>query len=345
KELNQPERTEQARLARQQQEALFYEIRKRPGLDKSDLVHAGMMMAILAPGISGYKPDFEPMRTAEQFVAAEMGLLLSLCIFILLALFLGGLALVSLIIQRPGNKPILLFVGWGRIGKICLLAIVVPVAVYALYAYVLTASDRVYGLNYTAGKTLLEFVVTLGAICVLLLGFGYSAIRRRAGEIGLDVPPRLRLRDRRWIAGLGALITLVVVVYLVGWRAGPFKPAGLRLMRLEMFVSAHGALLSAAVVAFLLFWGVREFVGLYWRKQYAHFRRTLYRSLVPIIASAVIVVGIFCGWALARGESSAARRITGSATLTLRNELERSNYRILRENFIEQHTEMMKNRD
>ncbi|MCD4699817.1 MAG: hypothetical protein K8R91_04510, partial [Phycisphaerae bacterium] len=104
--------------------------------------------------------------------------------------------------------------------------------------------------------------------------------------------------------------------------------------------SVHGALLAFVVVAFLLVWGVREFVGLYWTR-YDHFRRTLYRSLVPIIASAVIVVGIFCGWALARGESSAAKRITESASLRLRNEIERSDYRGLRDKFAAQHAEMM----
>ncbi len=350
KELNRPEQAEQARLARKQQDALFYEIRKRPSMDERDLAHAGMLMAVLTPSLSGYKPDFEPMRTAEQFLIAEMGLILLLCVLVLLALFLGGLALVSLIIQRSGNKPILLFVGWGRIGKICLLAIVVPVAAYTFYAYVLTASDRVYGLNYTAGKTLLEFVVTLGAICVLLLGLGYSAIRRRAEEVGLVVPPRLRLRDRRWIGGVGALIVLIVVIYLVGWWAGPFKPQrgnwvglwaqslGAGGSNLAGFSSMYGASLAVIVIAFLLFWGVREFAGLYWTR-YDHFRRTLYRSLVPIIAAAVIVVGIFCGWALARGENSAARRITGSAGCG--NELEGSDYHLLRDNFAAQHAEMM----
>ncbi len=351
RELNRPERAEQARSARKQQYAQFNEIIKRPGVDKRDLVHAGMLMTNLTPSLSGYRPDFEPMRTAEQFLAAEMGLILLLCVLVLLALFLGGLALLSLIIQRPGNKPILLFVGWGRIGKICLLAIVVPVAVYALYAYVLTASDRVYGLNYTAGKTLLEFVVTLGAICVLLLGLGYSAIRWRAEEIGLSVPPALRLRNRRWIVGVGALIALAVVVYLVGWWAGPFKPdegnwAGLWARTFadssrQEFASMHGVYLAAIMVAFLLVWGVREFVGLYWTR-YDHFRRTLYRSLVPIIAAAVIVVGLFCGWALARGERSAVQRITDSGTFSFRNEMEGSDYRLIRDNFAAQHAEMMK---
>ncbi|MDY7011766.1 MAG: permease prefix domain 1-containing protein, partial [Planctomycetota bacterium] len=107
KELNRSELTEQARQARQRQNALFNEICKGPRLDERELVHAGMLMAVLTPAIPGYRLDFEPMRTAEQFVVAEMGLLLSLCLLVLLALFLGGLALVSLIIQRHGNKPIL----------------------------------------------------------------------------------------------------------------------------------------------------------------------------------------------------------------------------------------------
>jgi len=336
KELHRPRQAARAQGAYREEVAFFNRIFKGPRLDQHELVYAGILAMIMTPGLPGYQIDFEPMRSAEQFVATEMGLLLLLAVLVVSALLLGGLAVLSLLVQRRENRPVLLFVGWGRIGKICLLSILLPLGVYAFYAYVLTSGDRAYGLYFTAGKTALEFTVTISLMCTLLAGLSYSAIRRRGEEIGLAVPPPLRMRDRRWIAGIGALVALAVVIYLVGWWAGPFKPTSL-----ETSGSVAGAVLAAVVVAFLLIWVVREFVGLPLRKQYARFRRTLYRSLVPIIASAVIVVGIFCGWALGRAEGSAVRRIRGSAGIGFRSEIERSNYRLLRDRFIEQHEAMM----
>jgi hypothetical protein len=304
--------------------------------------HAGMMTGALVPGIPGYEIDFEPTRTAERFVVAEMGLLLLLVLTVLLTLLLGGMTVLGLAIRRKANRPVLLFAGWRRIAKVYLLAIVLPVALQVVYARVLTAGDRVYGLNYTTGKTLLEFVLISGAVCALLLGLSYSAIRRRGEEIGLSVPPPLRLRDRPIIATLGALIVLAALVYLAGWAIGPFKPdATWRAWHWKKLGWGFGALIAVAVVALLGLWALRGLLGLHLRKQCARFRRSLYRSLVPILATAVIGVGTLGGWTLARGERAAVRRIKGSAAFDFRNEIEGSNFRLLRNRFANLHKATM----
>jgi hypothetical protein len=51
---------------------------------------------------------------------------------------------------------------------------------------------------------------------------------------------------------------------------------------------------------------------------------------MPVLCSAVIVVGLAVGGLLLLGESLSARRVTGTATMSLRNEIDRSDYRIFR---------------
>ncbi|HUU21267.1 MAG TPA: hypothetical protein VM389_01910, partial [Phycisphaerae bacterium] len=86
----------------------------------------------------------------------------------------------------------------------------------------------------------------------------------------------------------------------------------------------------------------REWLGrLRHRDKYARFRRSLSRSAVPILASAVILVGLFCGWVLGRAEVSAVQRMTAAGTLDFRNEVERSNFRLLRDRFEKRHEEML----
>ncbi|KPK85003.1 MAG: hypothetical protein AMJ81_04385 [Phycisphaerae bacterium SM23_33] len=341
KQLGQAEEARKARSAFEEELAFYDGLSKGPRPSQRDVPHAGMFWMALAPGLPGYQIDFEPVRSAEQFVAAEVALFALLWCLVINALLLGLLSLLSLIRRRGADRSMLLFVGWRRLGSICLLAIVLPLAGYAFYAHVLTAADRAYGLNYTAGKTLLEYAVLIGGIFFLLVRLSCSAIRRRAEEIGLAVPPRLRLRDRRWIVALGALIALAAVVYLAGWRLGPFKPPREGPHATHGIGSLPGLALAGLVVLYLLICEVREYAGPLFRKPFAAFRRTLYRSLVPIFAASVIVVGAACGWGLAWGERSAMRRVKGMADINIVNEVERSNYRLLRDRLAARHEVMM----
>jgi predicted DNA repair protein MutK len=80
---------------------------------------------------------------------------------------------------------------------------------------------------------------------------------------------------------------------------------------------------------------VREFIGLLFQRRLAPFRRALCRSLVPVVCSAVILIGIACGVSLSWGERSASGRIAGNAWQDVSNEMETSGYRALRRQFVE----------
>ncbi len=350
RELGEKEKAVEAKRALSEQVSAFNELRSGHRYNSEQLNQAGMLWFAVLPSLPGFEVDFEPMRTAEQYIFTEGVLMLLLIMLAIFSLLFGGATLLNLL-ARTEKRPVLVFVGWGRIAKIFLLAILLPLGVYAFYAYVLTASDRVYGLNFTAGKTILEFVVIMGVMFTALFWLSYSSIRLRAEQIGLAVPRTIRFKDRWLIIGLGTLISLAVAIYLIGWWIGFFKPQEGRWFgwwaspfEIEdkfMPSCTDGFLLAIAVAAFLICWFIRELVGLFIQKQYSVFRKTFFRSIVPIFAATVIVIGIACGWLLARAESSAVRRMTGRAEVNIRNEVENSDYRFLRDRFIKQHNEYL----
>ncbi len=102
------------------------------------------------------------------------------------------------------------------------------------------------------------------------------------------------------------------------------------------FPSLEAAIFAGVIFVFLFFWASRELIGMF-NKQITKFRRSVYRNLVPILASGVIVVGIICGFTLRRAESAAARRVTGEAALSYTNEIKLSPCRKLQEKLAAQH--------
>ncbi len=345
-------RPEQARAVERQrrEDADFYaQIRNRPPADV-DMRRAGMFWQVLMPSLPGYAEnvDFEPMRTTEQWVAAELALVAMLGVVAILLALLLAKTLLDLAIRKRANKPILLLLSWRTLGRICLLAVILPLSLYGLYVY-LTPGSRSFGLNYMLGKVVLEWVLTFAVVMAMLSLLGGSAIRHRAEAIGLEVPPSLSLR-RRWVTALiGGVVLLIGVAYLVLREVGAIEPAaygflgnpvfGLPIMADDKGTPAPGVALyyaglqiSGLIILFLLGWLVREIVPLM-RKQYKAYRLTLVRSLVPVVACAVILIGTVCGLVTAYGETQAAQRIRGNAEIGIRNEVERSDYRLLRDRY------------
>jgi len=319
-----------ARRALAEEIAFSDDLRLRARPPGIDLSRGGMLNSVVLPRLPGERLDPEPGRTAEQIVFAQLALAGLLAVLVVAALPAGAMTIISLLRRRGRDRPLLVFIGWRRIGRICLLAIVLPMTVYALY--VGTGKHMAYGAVYGLGKFLLEYAVLVAAMYLLLMRLSYSAIRRRAAELGLDVPPPIKLRQRRWLIALGALVALAAGVYLAGWWTGFFEPAH---YSGPFFVA--GIVLACAVAAFVLLCHVRELFGGIYRRRYRAFRETFRRSLVPILAAAAILIGVTCGWTLARGERWAVRRITGNARVAETNHIERSDYRLLRERMDEQY--------
>jgi hypothetical protein len=337
----QAEKTHQDLLA---VKAAFSNQRKQDDTLQPDPAKFGMLGYHFASGFPGRYYDPEPLRTAEHVVAMEFALVVLLAGLLFITL-LWGLATLVHMFRRKENRPILVFVGWRQVGRICLYAVVLPLGVFGIYRSL--SNDSNYGLVRTYGKVLLELVVLISVVLELLCCLSYSAVRRRAEELGLKVPAPIRLREWRWTVTLGVVIALVVAGYLVvSLQAGDLPRTWSTLFplydskHLELY-STVGFVLSLVIAAYLVLLKLREYLGRTTGRQYRHFRRTYRRSTIPILAAAVILLGVVLGWGLAKEEAAAVGRATGAADISLSKEIAHSSYRYLKEEFVQRQRELV----
>jgi len=341
-ELNLPDQAREARAKLDEQQRLFEAICSRYGSRGPRVRPDNSMYMAAVPTVPGYSPDPEPMRKAEYAVAEQVGLTVLLAVLALLMLLAGVVSLITMArVRSRQDGPKLLFIGWRRLGRICTLSILLPLGLYALYAHASPFNGRQYGLHMTFERVIVEFVLVIGVIVVLFMGFSFAAIRERAEKAGLTVPAGLRVKDRRRLVTVGGFLGLLAIAYVVLRELGFFEPV----LRSKSFwdVQGQGLAIAGAIGVFLLVWAIIELVRLkHLRGELLHYRRTLFRSFVPTCASAVIVVGLLCGIALIRGEAGAVEHIRGSAEFGVMNEVEQSDYRRLRNHFAAEHEAMLK---
>lgn len=123
---------------------------------------------------------------------------------------------------------------------------------------------------------------------------------------------------------LGALVAgAVTLVNLVRLRGRPDRPK-------LLIVACTVARLVAGAARIM-----RLPAGL------AHFRRTAVRSVVPVLAALVIVAAVGMGTILVRQETAAVGRMTGAASFDFRNEIELSDYRVVRARLRAAHRETL----
>ncbi len=334
-----PARAARARADLDAEDRLWRSLWAGRRLSQDDLLRAGLSHREYLPALPGYFPVLGPMRAAEYAVAEQLALVVLLGAVIVLAAAAGLITVIGVLRCRGRDDgPKLLFVGWRRLGRICLLAVILPLGAYAVYAHALPVGGRGFGLPFMAERLMLEFLIVFGVVVGLLLGMSYSAVRARAAEAGIDVPPPLKLRKRLAFIIAGALLSSAAAVYLAGWQLGHFRRAGLDLKDFRL-----GVAVSIAIAAYLLAWGIYELTGLrHLRGRLAHFRRTLFRSIIPVLAAATIVVGAICGWSLSRVEADALARMRGpTSALNWTHQIELSNFRLLRDRHAQQHEAML----
>jgi hypothetical protein len=317
------------------------------GVTRPAMEHAGYWWSMNIGAMPGRAElNFEPARTGEAFLVFQVGLLLLLAAFSLLGAALWAMALWSKVRHSKDRRGILLFIGWPRLGSVCLWSVILPLGAFALYSYWQFSRAAAYGLNYAWERIVVEMVGAAALMLLVLVGASYRAARRRAVEIGLEVPEPIRVRRRPVVTALGLIVLAMVLVYVIGWWAGLFRPGQhprpLSPEEVERYLASQqqqplpiGLILAGIVAGLSLFWLLREFIGLTRQGRFAIFRRTLTRSLIPIVCSAVILLGVACGLALSLGERSAAGRIKGDAWMDISNEFERTGFREVHQRFIE----------
>lgn len=281
----------------------------------------GMFGWALTPSFAMAKINPEPLRSAEYAVTDELALLALLSLVTLC--LLAGL-LVRLVNRLRGRRAPSLSLRWHEVARIAFWAVVVPLGLYAVYAYLTPLGLRRYGMAFTAGKMLVEYGLVIGVVLVLLHGLSSRAFRCRAAELDLSVPRAWRWREHKLLAALVLLVVLGNVAYLGLWYAEHLIKLP-RDFQMEFAAIVTGLTLLTALVMVVIA-NVRGRAP-----EMAVYRRAAGRSRTAILAAAVVVVGAVGGLSLAARESSAIARAKDNGALLLYNELDLSDYGQLRD--------------
>lgn len=260
RQVNCPKPAEQARKERKAEYDLVRGILAGRERTEPAWGEMGFLESRWATGLPTYHADMAPVRRAEQFLIAELGLFVVLAGLILLAVWLGlSVAADRLVIPRA-SRGVLVFVGWARLGRILLLGVAAPLGAYTLYVTIASLCTGAIGLTLgSLGRVVVELAAVGAVVLGLVVGLSRSAIRQRAAEFDPTVPPAPTWRDRAILWALTAAVALAVIAYLIGWWTGLFR---------RVWPSVDGdtpaKLLVMPIGSVLILWGLRPWVAGLW---------------------------------------------------------------------------------
>jgi hypothetical protein len=267
--------------------------------------------------------DLAPHRAAEYALFDQLSLtigLFAIVIVIAVQLLIAGRASF-----KARQRPALMFIGWKRITKIILIAVVIPAAVYLAYAWS-PLSGRSYGVLALGGALIVEYSL-VGLVIFALLRVRFDrAVRERFAELGVAPPPRGIASSRHWIA---TAITLGIasVIYIVLERLHIHRDDVDGSFSVSM---AIGVAISACIWLFDLF---TLLVGTTWKRTLSPaFSRRL--AFVPVEIIATLALALLILPALQWRERTAVDRFQKPVPYVA-NEIENSRFRDLRAKLLE----------
>jgi hypothetical protein len=302
-------------------------------LDRKIMQGGSMFHQILLPAVPDLTADLGPLRETEYALYDRFALAALLAVVTGMAAMVMLVGGVSVLMHRGApESPKLLFVGWRRMGMILLKAVVLPLGVYAVYAHLTKLGGREYGFFYAWPRVTAEAALLAATVLWLLMRSARQAIYERARDAGIAVPAA-----KKGIGFFGWAYLVLAGMSVVFIARGHFR---MDFQDME-FNQPAGVILAIAWGLWLIFWsGLGALRALMGSVETRHFRRTLVRSLAPVLCAAVIVTAIPCGAMLVRQEAAAVSRAEGSAGLDFRSEIERSGFKKLRESFQRELAEM-----
>ncbi len=251
--------------------------------------HAGVLAAMLLPAwtTEAALPWIAAYRRAEHVALERFGLGMLAGALVLLIVLAGVVNSWQIWKWRGSDAaPKLLFVGWRRLGWVVLLALALPLALYWAYTRLSPLSAMRYGINYVFIRRIAEIGVGYALILLGLAAMGYRAVRRRCLDAGIQVErPRymnpLLAPKGALVAALAACAVALAVGAIYDWtmhESFAFHP--------DLIL---GALLFLFPLLFIL-WRARHLGR--GKPALALFRRTFLRSVLPILAAALLAVGL-----------------------------------------------------
>lgn len=241
--------------------------------------YAGVMAGMLLPALGGQDavglaPRLAISRRLEFVVMTGaitglVGLLLVVAMIVCLVISLRWRLTLG-----AQSAPLLLLPSWRDMLRFILLGVVLPFAVFLVWTRWLPFSGHAYNVKYAGHRAAAEFVALILALLLIPGWLASRAFRRRCLELELPPPPRLAglLHWPLAVVGLGLLIGFAVPL-------GSETQPGLRM------VLGSGAL--AALVLLVLVG-----LGLFSSRQHGRTIGTLSRSLIPVFATAILILGL-----------------------------------------------------
>jgi glucan phosphoethanolaminetransferase (alkaline phosphatase superfamily) len=151
------------------------------------------------------------------------------------------------------------------------------------------------------------------------------------------VPPEITIHKRRWSLLLAGVALVCSVTFIAQWYMNVEYYAEKMVTHNDRDIDDVFGV-GIVVAAIFLGWLIRELVYLVrLPREYVHFRRTFFRSIVPILSLVVIASSLGLGYPLTLKEKQVAREMP---VFGLYDEVGRSDYRLLRERLKQYYQEL-----
>ncbi len=260
---------------------------------------AGILASMLLPAL-GEWPDakaYDPGRMLEYVVFTEVVLVAVLAALLLATLVSGLLALRWRVFRLADEPPSPRLMPDPRtMIRILLLGVILPLVLFFLVTRCLPWSGHAYSIRVGAPKLMAEFGLLVMAWVTLPICLTLAHVRRRCAALGIRVT-RWHARYVSWPCGFVGILLLVIA-----W-CFPATPSDS--VRTLAFVGLGLLGLSLVTGAIL---GIAQGVG--GQREHGRFYGSAFRTLVPMLALTIVVLGFVTRPLLVQAEARCLDRDT-----------------------------------
>ena len=241
---------------------------------------AGVLVAMMLPALGQWPnaQEYEAERMLEYTVVTEF--LLS----VLAAVFLVAMGVCLMVSLRwrffrsnDAPPPPILFPDIRSSAKIIGVGVILPVAIFLFVTRYVPLSGQHYSVQTGLHKLIAEFGLLLLALSILPIVMTCRYVKQQCKALDYATAD-WRARFLVWPLGLGALLLLGV------WCLPPMQGEAAK-----FFAGTVAGLIGLCLGAGVLLGFVQGLVG---EQQYGRFFGASFRTLIPILALTVIVLGI-----------------------------------------------------
>ncbi len=243
--------------------------------------HAGLLHRVLIPALdrSPTEAELRPLRRTEYILLERLFMMAANGILLAAIILAVAIALRWRWARGGSSVPILLLPKPRDFVRILLLALVLPVLLYALLTRLLPTDVRRWSIAIGWPQLLAQVACLLWWIGILLAHYSTSWTRRRCAQLDIPTPESLR---RGWRL---AALTLGILLIMAGFFPWPPDAPGYIGLPLLAFGTALIILLTGGVIV------TRFCTSTEHRLYYGSTARTI----VPLLAMAMLALNLLSG--------------------------------------------------